>query len=154
MNVKENAFRVKNQISLKVQSRAENVAFVRACVAAFAAQTDCTLEDIDEIRLAVSEAVSNSMIHGYKNDPFSQVELYITLWENGGLEIIVEDSGCGISDLKQAMEPAFSTEPGRMGLGFAFMQSFMDEVEVKSQPGKGTSVILRRMLPRQNEPKN
>lgn len=148
-------FRVKNQIHLQVQSRPENVAFIRSCTAAFAAQMNCTLEEIDEIRLAVSEAVSNSMIHGYRNDLHSQVELYITLWENGGIEIIVQDQGCGIPDLKQAMEPSFSTEPGHMGLGFAFMQSFMDQVEVKSTPGEGTTVIMRRMTAiRQDEPTN
>ena len=141
----EGGFRVKNQIHLKVQSRPENVAFVRSCTAAFVSQVQCTLEEIDEIRLAVSEAVSNSMIHGYKNDLYSQVELYITLWENDGIEIIVQDHGCGIADVKQAMEPAFSTEPGHMGLGFAFMKSFMDQVEVKSEVGQGTTVILRRL---------
>ncbi len=154
MNVNEKDFRVKNQIRLTIQSRAENVAFVRACTAAFASQMDYTLEEIDEIRLAVSEAVSNSIIHGYKNDPYSQVELYITLWENGGIEIVVEDHGCGIADLKQAMEPTFSTEPGRMGLGFAFMQSFMDQVEVKSRVGQGTTVILKRKVRQPVESKN
>ncbi len=136
---------VRNQMHLTVQSRPENVAFARACTAAFAVQTECTLEELDEIRLAVSEAVSNSIIHGYKNNPWAQVELYITLWEDGGMEIIVEDRGCGIADIRQAMEPAFSTEPGHMGLGFAFMQSFMDQLEVKSRTGEGTTVILRRL---------
>ncbi len=135
---------IRNRMHLTVQSLPENAAFVRACTAAFAAQTECTLEELDEIRLAVSEAVSNSIIHGYKNDPRAQVELYITLWADDGMEIIVADRGCGIPDVRRAMEPAFSTEPGHMGLGFAFMRSFMDELEVKSRVGEGTTVILRR----------
>jgi stage II sporulation protein AB (anti-sigma F factor) len=120
------------------------VAFARSCAGAFAAQLDCTLEEIEEVRLAVSEAVSNCILHAYRNDPDRAVEVLISLFTDRAAEIRVEDSGCGIDDVAQAMEPAFSSEPGRMGLGFSFMRSFMDEVRVESRPGAGTAVTMRR----------
>ncbi|MGI5879281.1 MAG: anti-sigma F factor [Syntrophomonadaceae bacterium] len=135
---------VTNFVKFEFQSLPENVAFARACVGAFAAQIECTLEDIEEIRLVVSEAVSNSIIHGYDNRPGEKVEIMVTIMNHDTLEIIIKDYGKGISNLEQALEPAYSSEPGRMGMGFTFMRSFMDEMEVLSQPGEGTSVRLRR----------
>ncbi|MDD3852732.1 MAG: anti-sigma F factor [Syntrophomonadaceae bacterium] len=135
---------VTNFVKFEFQSLPENVAFARACVGAFAAQIECTLEDIEEIRLVVSEAVSNSIIHGYDNRPGEKVEIMVTIMDHDTLEIIIKDYGKGISNLEQALEPAYSSEPGRMGMGFTFMRSFMDEMEVLSQPGEGTSVRLRR----------
>jgi len=135
---------VKNYINLEFQSLPENVAFARTCVGAFASQLDCTLEEIEEIKLAVSEAVSNSIIHGYKRRTNEKISIYTALLDNRTVEIVIKDEGCGIEDIEKAMEPAYSSEPGRMGLGFTFMKSFMDELEVQSQPGKGTIVKLRR----------
>ncbi|MGI6453383.1 MAG: anti-sigma F factor [Syntrophomonadaceae bacterium] len=136
--------KVVNYVSIKFPSIAENVSFARSCVAAFASQLDCTLEDIEEIKLVVSEAVSNSIIHGYDNRPQEEVEVIASLMDNQSLEIIVRDRGKGIADLEKALEPAYSTDSSRMGLGFTFMKSFMDDVQVVSKPGEGTSVYLRR----------
>ncbi|NLT19677.1 MAG: anti-sigma F factor [Syntrophomonadaceae bacterium] len=135
---------VTNFVKFEFQSLPENVAFARACVGAFASQIECTLDDIEEIRLVVSEAVSNSIIHGYNNRRGEKVEIMVTIIDHDTLEIIVKDYGKGISNLEQALEPAYSSEPGRMGMGFTFMRSFMDEMEVISQPGEGTSVRLKR----------
>jgi stage II sporulation protein AB (anti-sigma F factor) len=108
------------------------------------------LEDIEEIKLVVSEAVSNSIIHGYNNDPSQTIEVVVSILENNSLEIIVKDFGRGIENIEQALEPTYSSDPSRMGLGFTFMRSFMDEMDVISQPAKGTSVRLLRCFPSQN----
>ncbi len=135
---------MKNYVRFEFPSVPENVSFARSCVGAFAAQLDCTLEEIEEIKLVVSEAVSNSIIHGYKNQPHGKVLVMATILDDRIMEIMIEDQGIGIADIKQAMEPSFSSEPGRMGLGFTFMKSFMDELEVVSQAGEGTNVKLQR----------
>ncbi|SHH20284.1 stage II sporulation protein AB (anti-sigma F factor) [Thermosyntropha lipolytica DSM 11003] len=135
---------VKNYVRFEFQSLPENISFARSCVAAFAAQLDCTLDDIEEIKLVVSEAVSNSIIHGYASNPHEKVVIAVSIMDDDTLEIIVEDYGVGIEDVEKAMEPTYSTDPSRMGLGFTFMKSFMDELEVVSKPGKGTTVKLKR----------
>jgi stage II sporulation protein AB (anti-sigma F factor) len=123
----------------------ENVALARIAVAAFAAQLEMTLNDLEELKIAVSEAVSNSVIHGYDNQPVGVIRLTANLYEDT-LELIIDDDGKGIADIQLAMQPAFSTAPDRMGLGFVFMQSFMDEVVVNSTVNQGTQVILRKTL--------
>jgi len=133
--------KIKNQMKLVFLSLPENVALARVTVAAFAAQVDMTLEDLEEIKVATSEAVSNSIIHGYDNDPNKSVTVIATITENT-LEITIEDEGRGIPDVAQAMQPAYSTDPERMGLGFVFMQSFMDRVDVQSEVNTGTKVLL------------
>jgi len=140
---------VKNYVRFEFSSLPENVSFARSCVGAFASQLECTLEDIEEIKLVVSEAVSNSIIHGYNNDPSQKIEVMVSIFDNGSLEIIVKDFGKGIEDIEQAMQPTYSSNPTHMGLGFTFMRSFMDEMEVLSEPGKGTSVRLQRHFPSQ-----
>lgn len=135
---------VENYVFLEFQSRPENISFARSCVAAFAAQIDCTLDDIEEIKLVVSEAVSNSLIHGYENQTDKKVSIAVFIIGNNTIEIIIKDEGKGIGNIKEALEPAFSTDPSRLGLGFAFMKSFMDDMEVTSKLGEGTSVRLRR----------
>jgi stage II sporulation protein AB (anti-sigma F factor) len=135
---------VKNYINLEFQSLPENVAFARTCVGAFASQLDCTLEEIEEIKLAVSEAVSNCIIHAYQKRTNEKINIYTALLDNRTIEIVIQDYGCGIENIEKALEPAYSSEPGRMGLGFTFMKSFMDDMEVQSQPGEGTIVKLRR----------
>ncbi|MDD3364157.1 MAG: anti-sigma F factor [Syntrophomonas sp.] len=135
---------MKNYVRFEFPSVPENVSFARSCVGAFATQLDCTLEEIEEIKLVVSEAVSNSIIHGYKNQPHGKVLVMATILDDRIMEIMIEDKGIGIADVKQAMEPSFSSDPGRMGLGFTFMKSFMDELEVVSQPGEGTNIKLKR----------
>jgi stage II sporulation protein AB (anti-sigma F factor) len=140
---------VKNYVRFEFLSLAENISFARSCVGAFASQMDCTLDDIEEIKLVVSEAVSNSIIHAYDKEDTQRIEIMVSIMEMGILEIIVKDYGKGIEDIKQALKPAYSTDPGRMGLGFTFMKSFMDELEIISQPGEGTSVrLIRNFLAR------
>lgn len=132
-----------NTVKMEFPSRPENVAFARTAVAMFASQLDFTLDDIDEIKVATSEAVSNAVIHGYRDQ-----EGIVTVTASisaDGLEVIVSDHGRGIPDVEQAMEPAFTTEPDkRMGLGFVFIKEYMDSVEVKSTVGVGTEIIMRK----------
>lgn len=135
---------IKNYVRFEFQSLPENVSFARSCVGSFASQLDCTLEEIEEIKLVVSEAVSNCIIHGYDNRNNEKVLVMATIADDRSLEIIVEDNGKGIADIKQALEPTYSSDESRMGLGFTFMKSFMDDMEVISAPGEGTSVKLRR----------
>jgi len=135
---------IKNYVRFEFPSLAENVSFARSCVGAFASQLDCTLDEIEEIKLVVSEAVSNCIIHGYENRSNEKIVLMASLMDDRSLEIIIEDYGKGIIDIKQAMEPTFSSDEARMGLGFTFMKSFMDDTEVTSVPGEGTSVRMRR----------
>ncbi len=138
------AMNMKNYVRFEFPSLPENVSFARSCVGAFAAQLNCTLEEIEEIKLVVSEAVSNSIIHGYDNRPYEKVVVMATILENQIMEIMVEDYGRGMTNIEQAMEPSFSSDPARMGLGFSLMKSFMDELNVCSQPGQGTSVKMKR----------
>lgn len=135
---------VKNYVRFEFLSLPENISFARSCVGSFVSQLDCTLDDIEEIKLVISEAVSNSIIHGYGNKPHGKVVIMVSIHDNNSIEIIVEDYGKGIEDINQAMEPTFSSDPIRMGLGFTFMKSFMDELEVTSTPGEGTSLRLLR----------
>lgn len=132
-----------NRIKLQMKSKGENVALSRITIAALASQLEITLNDLEEIKVAVSEAVSNAIIHGYENNPEHQVILTGVLYED---ELVVEviDEGVGIADIQQALQPAYSSDPERMGLGFVFMQSFMDKVDVESERGRGTKVTLRK----------
>lgn len=132
-----------NRMKLEFLSIPVNVAFARVAVAAFASQLDYTLTDLDEIKVAVSEAVGNAIIHGYENQAEKIVRVTAALTDNS-MEITVEDDGKGIEDVEQATQPAFSTNPERMGLGFVFMQSFMDSLKVDSAPGQGTRVAMTK----------
>lgn len=134
-----------NQMKMEFLSLPANVAFARVTVAAFASQLDFTLADLEEIKVAVSEAVGNAIIHGYSGAPDKKVRLSATL-SREAIEIVVEDDGRGIEDVQKALQPAYSTVPGRLGLGFVFMQSFMDYLKVNSAPGKGTSVVMCKRL--------
>lgn len=135
---------VKNYVRFEFKSLAENVSFARSCVAAFASQLDLTLEEIEEIKVVLSEAVSNSIIHAYDNECSEKIVVLVSITDDRSLEIAVEDHGKGIEDVEKAMEPAFSSDSSRAGLGFTFMKSFMDEIEVFSRPGEGTTVRLKR----------
>lgn len=143
--------KVNNQMSFQLMSLPENVAVARVTVAAVAAQLNFTLSELDEIKVAVSEAVSNAIIHGYENNPKYSVQVVIKLYEQA-LEIVVEDKGKGIDDIEQALQPAYSSDPERMGLGFVFMQSFMNDFKVKSEVGKGTQVIMVKKLEAETDP--
>ncbi len=135
-----------NRMEFCFPSRSENVALARLLTAAVAALRDTTVAELDEIKVAVSEAVSNAIIHGYGSAPDGVVRLTIEL-TGDRLTVSVHDDGVGIADIEQAMRPAFSSDSERMGLGFAFMQTFMDEVQVTSAPQDGTTVVLRKALP-------
>ncbi|AGA69812.1 anti-sigma F factor [Desulfitobacterium dichloroeliminans LMG P-21439] len=134
-----------NLLKLSLSSLAENVGIARMLIASVGAQLDLSLNDIEELKVAVSEAVSNAIIHGYGNN--SDKLVYLTIEQNSEtLKIIVRDEGCGIADVVQAMQPAFSTDPERMGLGFVFMQSFMDDLQVESVVNQGTTVTMIKRL--------
>jgi len=132
-------------MKLEFLSIPANVAFARVTVAAFASQLDFTLSDLEEIKVAVSEAVGNSIIHGYENAPDKIVKVYAAL-TGDTLEVKVEDSGKGIEDVNLALQPAYSTDPERLGLGFVFMQSFMDSLQVESTPGRGTLIKMSKRV--------
>lgn len=138
-----------NEVKLTFQSRSVNEGFARSAAGAFAAQLDPTVEELAEIKTAVSEAVTNAIVHGYRNS-MGLVELTLRQYTEGLIYISVRDRGAGIEDIKQAMEPLFTTAPDeeRSGLGFSVMQSFMDKVRVKSASGKGTTVILEKRISR------
>lgn len=134
---------------MKIQFSAlsQNESFARVTVAAFVAQLDPTMDELTEIKTVVSEAVTNSIIHGYENDPSGFVYINVTI-EDGFIDISIKDEGIGIIDVEEAMQPLFTTKPDleRSGMGFTIMENFMDEVEVFSQPGLGTEIRLRKHL--------
>ena len=135
-----------NYIKLEFPSRSVNEAFARAAAAAFAAQLDPTMEELGDIRTAVSEAVTNAIVHAYP-DKIGRISLRLRILEGQVLEISVRDWGRGIEDVEQAMKPLFTTGGGeRSGMGFTIMSSFMDKLRVRSAPGKGTTVVMRRAI--------
>ncbi len=136
-----------NTMSLTFDSNPINEGFARSAAAGFFAQLDPTVEELCDIRTAVSEAVTNSIVHGYRTFP-GKVRLTARIYPGRKIEIIIRDQGCGIENIAQAMEPLFTTDPEgeRSGLGFSVMQSFMDTIRVTSAPGKGTSVRMQRTL--------
>lgn len=135
----------RNLLDLKFSSLAENVSIARMIIASVGAQLDLSINDLEELKVVVSEAVSNSIIHGYGNK--SDKLVYLTIEQSPqSLKIIVRDEGCGISDIEQALQPAYSTDPERMGLGFVFMKSFMDDLHVESTVAQGTTVTMVKKL--------
>lgn len=124
-----------------------NESTARAVVSSFLTQADPTVEELADIRTAVSEAVTNSVVHGYRRLK-GNIEMTVRLLPEREIYIKIKDRGCGIADVKQAMEPLFTTAPEeeRSGLGFSVMESFTDKLLVKSTPGKGTTVIMRKRL--------
>ena len=133
-----------NQAQISFDSRSVNESFGRAAVAAFLTQLDPTVADLTDMKTAVSEAVTNAIVHGYK-DRRGTVYITAKLFENGKAVVRVRDKGCGIPEVKQAMGPLYTTGgEERAGLGFAVMQSFCDSVRVTSTPGRGTSVTLTK----------
>ena len=134
-----------NRVKLRFLSRADNVGLARISVAALAGQGSFSLPDIEEIKVAVSEAVSNAIIHGYRGQDDGWVEVDMEL-DQTGLAIVVEDWGVGIEAVEKAREPGYSNDPERMGLGFVFMESFMHGLEVVSTLGEGTRVRMRRLV--------
>lgn len=130
-----------NRLFLKFPARIENVQVARIALATFAASGEFTISDIEDVKVAVQEAVSNAVLHAYENGN-GDVEVEANLDGRGDLTIIVRDSGRGIEDLKRAREPGFSTLKEHIGLGFSFMEAFMDSLWVESSPGHGTTVRM------------
>ena len=140
-----------NEMKLCFQARSENESFARVAVAGFLTYLNPTLEEIEDIKTAVSEAVTNAIIHGYEEKETAMVYVSGMIYRDEGgylLQVVVEDTGKGIADIEKAMEPMFTTKPEleRSGMGFAFMEAFMDDVQVESEVLKGTTVTLSKRL--------
>ena len=135
-----------NYIAITFLSRSANEGFARTAVAAFASQLDPTIEEIGDIKTAVSEAVTNAIVHAYP-DEIGTVWLRARILGEDTLELTVKDKGRGIPDVKKAMEPLFTTGgDDRSGMGFTIMESFTDQLRVRSVPGRGTTVVMRRRI--------
>ncbi len=136
-----------NEIKLNFPSYSNNEGTARAMVSAFCATLNPTVEELSDIRCAVSEAVTNCTVHAYKNE-IGTVALSVKLYADRMVKIEVKDKGCGIPDVEQALQPLFTTDPEgeRSGMGFTVMESFMDHVTVKSSVGRGTKVTMKRRL--------
>ena len=140
----------REHMRLEMESLSRNEEFARVVTAVFMSRLDPTLEEVDDVKTAVSEAVTNAVIHGYRG---GQGTIYLELTadlEERILTVAVKDRGVGIADVKQAMEPMFTTDPEgeRSGMGFSFMEAFMDQVEVESQPNQGTLVTMKKFIGR------
>jgi stage II sporulation protein AB (anti-sigma F factor) len=135
-----------NYVYIKIPSLSVNESFARATIAAFCSSLNPTLNEISDIKTAVSEAVTNVVVHAYE-DEIGEIEIKCRI-EGQVVEIIIEDFGCGITDIEMAREPLFTTKPEleRSGMGFSVMESFMDELEVLSEKNVGTKVILRKKI--------
>ncbi|MCI7803473.1 MAG: anti-sigma F factor [Oscillospiraceae bacterium] len=139
--------KTENEMKISFASKSENEGFARTAVSAFAALCDPCVEDIADIRTAVSEAVTNCIVHAYRGTQ-GVVEITARILSGNELYIRIKDKGCGIADVKQAMEPLYTSAPfeERAGLGFAVMESFMDSLSVRSEVGKGTVVTMRKKI--------
>ena len=137
-----------NYMTLEFPSKSSNEAFARSAVACFAAQLDPTMEELGDIRTAVSEAVTNAIVHAYPNE-LGTVTVRCRILKGQMLDIVVKDKGVGIGDIEQARRPMYTTGGfDRSGMGFTIMESFMTELDISSVPGKGTTVHMRRKLQR------
>ncbi|WDL97091.1 anti-sigma F factor [Alicyclobacillus sp. ALC3] len=135
-----------NYMQIQFPSLSENESFARVAVAAFAAQLDPTMEQLTELKTAVSEAVTNAIIHGYESG-VGEVRISCAI-VNGRIDITVEDEGVGIPDLEQARQPLYTSRPEleRSGMGITIMESFVDELQIESRPGQGTRVVMRKQV--------
>ena len=135
-----------NEVLLEFPSRSSNEGFARAAVACFAAQMDPTLNELEDIKTAVSEAVTNAIVHAYP-DAIGKVAVRARICPGNVLELTVKDHGRGIADVEKAREPVYTTGgEERSGMGFTIMESFMDKLTVRSVPGRGTTVLMRKKL--------
>ena len=135
-----------NQMVLEFPSRSVNEGFARSAVACFAAQLDPNLDELGDIKTAVSEAVTNCIVHGYR-DEIGIIIIRCRILEGGVLDIVIKDKGCGIENVEQARKPMYTTGGDeRSGMGFTIMESFMHSLSVVSKPGKGTTVHMKRKI--------
>ena len=141
--------RTDNFMRLEFPSHSANEAFARQAVACFAAQLDPTMEELGDIKTAVSEAVTNCIVHAYP-DTIGTITIRAKILKDNVLELVIKDKGCGIADIEKAREPMFTTGGSeRSGMGFTIMESFMTDLKVSSKPGKGATVQMRRKIIRQ-----
>ena len=135
-----------NYIRLEFPSRSSNESFARAAAAAFAAQLDPTMEELGDLRTAVSEAVTNAIVHAYP-DSIGKISMRMRILDESSVEISVRDWGCGIEDVEKAMTPLYTSGgEERSGMGFTIMGSFTDRLRVRSEPGRGTTVTMRKLI--------
>ena len=137
---------IRNEIIMDFSSNSENESLARTVISAFVARLDPTLEELADIKTAVSEALANAIIHGYEKQP--RMVLMKAVIQENVLSIEISDQGAGIENLKRAMEPMYTSKPelDRSGMGFAFMEAFMDELEVESEVGKGTVIRMKKRI--------
>ncbi len=148
---RENTERRKNHMEIRMPAYSYNEKLARTITAAFMLDMNPTVEEVADVKTAVSEAVTNSIIHGYGTyEKKEEVPMIRMICEQNDLEltVIIEDEGCGIEDIAKAMEPLYTTRPDleRSGMGFAFMEAFMNEIKVISSPGEGTKVIMKKKI--------
>lgn len=138
---------MRNEMQLQFTALSQNESFARVTVAAFVAQLDPNMDELTEIKTVVSEAVTNAIIHGYNNDPSGTVYISVKI-EESFVELEIRDEGSGILDIEEARQPLFTTKPEleRSGMGFTIMENFMDEIDVHSELGIGTTIRLRKHL--------
>lgn len=136
-----------NEMKLTFPARSENERFARIAVSGFLSQLDPNIGEISDIKTAVSEAVTNAIVHGYR-ETAGEVTLVVRIFEENRVYIKIQDKGCGMEDVAKAMEPLYTTSPEeeRAGLGFTIMATFMEKIGVKSRQGKGTTVVLERTI--------
>jgi stage II sporulation protein AB (anti-sigma F factor) len=136
------------QFHMEFESQSKNEEFARVVAAVFISRLNPTLEEIDDVKTAVSEAVTNAEIHGYEGKA-GTIDLWVQI-EERTVTIIIRDQGIGIADVRRAMEPLYTTDRSgeRSGMGFSFMEAFMDEVQVESEPGAGTTVTMKKIIGR------
>ncbi len=140
-----------NELKLIFDSKSINESFSRMAVSAFAAQLDMTVEELGDIKTVVSEAVTNCIVHAYR-ESIGKIYITCTVFEEGVVRISVRDKGCGIDDIKKAREPLYTSLGGeRSGLGFSVMESFSDNLRVRSKPGVGTTVTIEKKLKGKNQ---
>ena len=139
-----------NELKMQLESRSITEGYARVAVSSFVSQLDPTIEELNDIKTAVSEAVTNCIVHAY-GDEYGRIYITVRIFENGAAEIRIRDRGCGIADVKKAMEPLFTTLGGdRSGLGFSVMESFSDKISVRSRVGVGTTVTLIKKIKGRN----
>jgi len=137
-----------NEIKTSFPAKSVNESLSRMIVSSVVCQLDPTIDELADIKTAVSEAVTNSIVHGYGNNTKGEIQLYACYYDDNAIKIIIKDRGRGIEDVKKAMQPLYTTDESgeRSGMGFSIMQSFMDKIKVISNPGKGTTVIFEKKI--------
>ena len=137
-----------NKFEMRLSALSENESFARSCVAAFCLPLDPSIDEINDIKTSVSEAVTNCIVHAYKEARDKYIDMSVTAEEGGKLTITISDSGCGIEDVEQALQPFYTTKADeeRSGMGFTIMKTFMDELLVTSQKGRGTQVSMTKYI--------